>query len=189
MVHRMTEPADRKPRRVVTITDPQQGAVIASDSTPPCYVSPQGIRRFEVWSTETMPVAIDEGSDPDSRMHTLTPAPNGTAFKIVEFPPEVRRASTPDEFLKASSALVAGKHPDMHRTNTVDYCIVLDGEITLILDASETVVRKGDVVIQRGTSHAWSNHSDATCRIAFIMVDGRRAVETRNGSVDVDKHT
>jgi uncharacterized cupin superfamily protein len=60
----------------------------------------------------------------------------------------------------------------MHRTETVDYGIVLDGELTLIVDDDETTVRAGDIVIQRGTNHAWANRSGAHCRIAFILIDG-----------------
>ena len=61
----------------------------------------------------------------------------------------------------------------MHRTETVDYGIVLDGEITLVMDVGETVVRAGDIVIQRGTNHGWANRSGRNCRIAFVLIDGR----------------
>ena len=61
----------------------------------------------------------------------------------------------------------------MHRTETIDYGIVLEGEITLIMDEGETVVRAGDIVIQRGTNHGWANRSDRNCRIAFILIDGQ----------------
>jgi uncharacterized cupin superfamily protein len=65
------------------------------------------------------------------------------------------------------------RHPHMHRTETVDYGIVLEGEITLLVDEGETVVRAGDIVIQRGTNHGWANRSNANCRIAFILIDGQ----------------
>jgi uncharacterized cupin superfamily protein len=61
----------------------------------------------------------------------------------------------------------------MHRIETVDYGIVLEGELVLILDESETIVRAGDIVVQRGTSHAWANRSNANARIAFVLIDGR----------------
>src|SRR5690606_5268320 len=63
-------------------------------------------------------------------------------------------------------------HARMHRTETIDYGIVLDGEITLIVDEGETVARAGDIVIQRGTNHGWANRSGRNCRIAFILIDG-----------------
>src|SRR6266403_1709347 len=65
------------------------------------------------------------------------------------------------------------RHALMHRTSTIDYGIVLEGEITLILDEDETVVKAGDIVIQRGTNHAWANRGTTNCRIAFILVDGQ----------------
>ena len=71
------------------------------------------------------------------------------------------------------------RHPYMHRTETVDYGIVLDGEITLIVDEGETTVRSGDIVVQRGTNHGWANRSGRNCRIAFILIDGRFAEELK----------
>jgi uncharacterized cupin superfamily protein len=67
----------------------------------------------------------------------------------------------------------ASRHPFMHRTESVDYGIVLEGEITLLVDEGETTVRAGDIVIQRGTNHGWSNRSGKNCRIAFILIDGK----------------
>ncbi len=67
----------------------------------------------------------------------------------------------------------------MHRTETIDYGIVLEGEIVLILDVGETVCRAGDVIIQRGTNHGWANRSDANCRIAFVLIDGEFSEELR----------
>ena len=61
----------------------------------------------------------------------------------------------------------------MHRTETVDYGIVLEGELVLILDEGETVCRPGDIIIQRGTNHGWANRTDRNCRIAFILIDGQ----------------
>ncbi len=82
----------------------------------------------------------------------MPPAPNGTKLRINELPP--------------------GAGSPMHRTQTVDYGIVLDGEVVLVLEDSETVLRAGDVVVQRGTSHRWENRSGATARVAFILIDG-----------------
>ena len=74
----------------------------------------------------------------------------------------------------ASSHSGAGsRHAFMHKTETVDYGIMLEGELTLILDIGETVVRAGDIVIQRGTNHGWANRSGKNCRIAFILIDGK----------------
>jgi len=64
------------------------------------------------------------------------------------------------------------RHAFMHRTDTVDYGICLEGEMTMVLDDSEVVMHKGDVCIQRGTNHAWANRSDKPCIMAFILIDG-----------------
>jgi quercetin dioxygenase-like cupin family protein len=177
-------------RRVVTGHDVNGHAIVVSDGPPPAtYVSPNGIARCELWSTETMPATIGEESDPDSRLHTLVPPAGGVAFKIVEFPPESKDGASlqTDDFIVAVSTAASGNHPGMHRTETVDYCIVLDGQVVLVLDRSETTLRTGDVVIQCGTNHAWSNRSTKPCRIAFFMVDGHfsgalaRSLQDRHG--------
>ena len=77
----------------------------------------------------------------------------------------------------ASMAGRGGRHPMMHRTETIDYAIVLEGEITLLLDDSDVELKAGDVVIQRGTSHAWSNRSQNVCRMRYVLIDGRFAPE------------
>jgi uncharacterized cupin superfamily protein len=66
-----------------------------------------------------------------------------------------------------------GRHPLMHRTETVDYAVVLEGEVTLVLDDSDVTLKAGDVAIQRGRNHAWNNRSDQPCRILFVLIDGR----------------
>jgi uncharacterized cupin superfamily protein len=73
----------------------------------------------------------------------------------------------------ASMAGRGGRHPLMHRTQTIDYAVVLEGELTLILDEEDVTLKAGDVVIQRGTSHAWSNRSDKKCRILYVLIDGK----------------
>ena len=72
----------------------------------------------------------------------------------------------------SSHSDTGSRHAYMHRTETVDYGIVLQGEITLIMDEGETIVRAGDIVIQRGTNHGWANRSTENCRIAFVLIDG-----------------
>lgn len=68
----------------------------------------------------------------------------------------------------------SGRHPGMHVTDTIDYAILLQGELVAIMDEGETVMRAGDILIQRGTNHAWANRSGEIARIAFILVDGKR---------------
>ncbi|HEY1668445.1 MAG TPA: cupin domain-containing protein [Trebonia sp.] len=159
----------RLPRRVVTGHDTGGRSVFASDEpVPAAHATPGGTLFYELWATDAAPAPINAGPanagpggagpggaaapDPAGGPPRVAPAPNGTTLRINEMPPG---ASSP-----------------MHRTRTVDYGIVLDGEVMLVLDDSETVLRAGDVVVQRGTSHRWENRSDAPARVAFILIDG-----------------
>ena len=142
------------PRRVVTGHDERGVSVFAADGPVPVVrTAPDGALFCEIWSTDAMPAPI-AAAEPDPTLTALTvpPAPDGTKIRINEFPP--------------------GVVSPVHRTQSVDYGIVLDGEVVLVLDDSETVLRAGDVVVQRGTSHRWENRSGATARMAFILVDG-----------------
>jgi hypothetical protein len=115
----------------------------------------------------------------------LQPPRNGTRIRVLDIPPEngemmkLDARSAREHFAEVGAAdtSTAGQtnapHPFMHRTETVDYGIVLEGEIVLIVDRDETLVRAGDIVIQRGTNHAWANRSGRNCRIAFILIDGK----------------
>ena len=147
------------PRRVVTGHDDSGRSVFTVDGpVPVARTAPDGALFYEVWATDAMPVPIG-GTEPDPTLDALTvpPAPGGTKIRINEFPP--------------------GVVSPVHRTQSVDYGIVLSGEVVLVLDDAETVLRAGDVVVQRGTSHRWENRSGGTARMAFILVDGAFTVE------------
>jgi quercetin dioxygenase-like cupin family protein len=147
------------PRRVVTGHDDSGRSVCTIDGPVPVVrTAPDGALFYEVWATDAMPAPIG-GTEPDPTLDALTvpPAPGGTKIRINEFPP--------------------GVVSPVHRTQSVDYGIVLDGEVVLVLDDSETVLRAGDVVVQRGTSHRWENRSAGTARMAFILIDGAFTVE------------
>jgi quercetin dioxygenase-like cupin family protein len=154
----------RVPRRIVTGHDADGRSVVVSDGDVPQYriLEREGAAFFEVWSTEEMPVPIDpaEASEPTERALRVPPEPHGTKVRINEFQP--------------GHVLADGRQTPMHRTQTVDYGIVLDGEMVLMLDGGgEVQLGPGDVVVQRGTGHAWANRSDRVARMAFILVDGR----------------
>jgi hypothetical protein len=114
----------------------------------------------------------------------LPPPKNGTRIRVIEFPPEgeeiqkltgadaaAKFKSMGDE--KASTSAEGAPHPLMHRTKTVDYGIVLEGEIMLVLDRGEVTIQAGDIIIQSGTNHAWANRSGRICRMAFVLIDGQ----------------
>jgi quercetin dioxygenase-like cupin family protein len=160
------------PRRVVTGHDARGRSVFTSDGpVPAAGAAPSGSLFYELWATDAAPAPIgtelndtgsnDTGSsDPAAGPLSVAPAPNGTKIRINELPP--------------------GAGSPVHRTQTVDYGIVLDGEVVLVLEDSETVLRAGDVVVQRGTSHRWENRSEATARVAFILIDGAFTAELRD---------
>jgi hypothetical protein len=173
-------------RRVVTGWDDKGKSIITSDGpTPVVHTSSirPGFSSSEVWVTSIMPAPTKEVDEPTLRPRTIQPPSGGTIFRIAELPPD----STFMDVIDRQKAVAAytefgspeavqgnenARHPFMHKTETVDYGIVLSGEIYLLMDDTETLLHPGDVVIQRGTNHAWSNRSTEVCRIAFILVDG-----------------
>jgi mannose-6-phosphate isomerase-like protein (cupin superfamily) len=145
---------------------------------------PNGAKFFEVWNTGQTPAIIDNGPFDQETGLILAPPKGGTRIRVIDFPPEGEeiRNLTKEEATKhfktmggekASSASGEAPHPLMHRTQTVDYGIVIEGELTMILDRHETTVKAGDIVIQRGTNHAWANRTNKRCRVAFILIDGQ----------------
>jgi mannose-6-phosphate isomerase-like protein (cupin superfamily) len=108
------------------------------------------------------------------------PPRGGSVFRIVEFPPETAamRNLDPNTMHQslgdgAPKRGLPPRHPAMHRTRTVDYAIVMSGEIDMLLDDSEIHLKAGDVLVQQGTNHAWVNRSNEPCRIAFVLIDAK----------------
>lgn len=183
-------PSQKTFRRVVTGHDANGKAMIVSDAPPvnaQLVGGPGGPTFFEVWHTLETPAFIyarPHGRDEQGLV--LPPPKNGTRIRVIEFPPEgeeIRKMTVADAAAKfktmgdeqASTSGESAPHPLMHRTKTVDYGIVLEGEITLVLDLGETTIRAGDIVVQNGTNHAWANRSGKACRMAFILIDGEAA--------------
>ena len=150
------------PRRVVTGHTPDGVSVVLSDGPVPVSRSlpDDGVSFHEIWNTEGAPAVVRavEPDEPTSRTLAVPPPPSGTKIRINEFLP-----GHLDE---------RGLQSPVHRTASVDYGIVLSGEITLVLDDSEVTLRAGDVVVQRGTDHAWANRGSDPASVAFILVDG-----------------
>jgi hypothetical protein len=180
-------------RRVVTGHDRDGRSVIQEDGPPRRSVTlggGSGTTFHELWNTRASPAPIDRASgEPAEAGISLLPPRHGTRIRILDIPPDDGSvAALPREAVEALfEAIGAGHalaedppHPLMHRTETIDYGIVLEGELVLILDRGETVVRAGDVIVQRGTSHAWANRSDRNARIAFVLIDGLFEEELRS---------
>jgi quercetin dioxygenase-like cupin family protein len=163
----MSIEAQGVPRRVVTGHDESGKSIVVSDvPAPSTRTLPEGAVFHEVWSTGAMPapIASVEPAEPAGRWQQIGPGPGGTVIRITELP--------------------AGTRSPMHRTETIDYGVVLAGEIHLVLDDSEVALSAGDIVVQRGTDHAWDNRSDAPARILFILIDGQFAPELAELVVD-----
>lgn len=175
-------------RRVVTGHDANGKAIVLSDGPAPAILTNPARPNYfaaQIWATRATPVPIAATEpDPTTEKLTLHPPANGSVIRVIQFPPEddsVRKLDA--KGARAIFAAIGGEHastykpgaphPLIHRTESVDYGIVLEGEITLVLDDSEVTVRAGDIVVQRGTNHAWSNRSGKPCKVVFVLIDGR----------------
>lgn len=154
------------PRRVVTGHDAAGKSVILSDGPPPQHHPMRGravgADFFEVWSAaQPVPeLASAQASEPNERPFTIMPA-CGHLLRIIDiYPPQD-----------------GGKRTVMHRTKTLDYVVVIEGEVVLVLDDSEVTLRPSDVVVQRGTNHAWENRTAKPARIAFFHIDAQFSAE------------
>jgi quercetin dioxygenase-like cupin family protein len=149
------------PRRVVTGHDSEGRSVVLTDGPAPRSRSVAGATFHELWNTTETPAPITPGvaREPTEGPLVTPPQRGGTIVRIVELEP---RSRSP-----------------MHRTETVDYGIVLSGHVRLVLDDGETALSAGDVVVQRGTDHAWVNPGNEPARMAFVLVDGRFGDELR----------
>ena len=169
-------------RRLVTAIDKDGRSYHAEDGpSPASLASPArpGFRNDNIWRTTGR---IDA---PDSILEQkgLLPPKDGTLIRVIDFPPlqgslEDQRAATkaifakmyPDAVHDADNTRAAG----MHTTDTVDYAICMEGEIWSVMEKDEKLMTRGDILIQRGTHHAWENRSDKPARICFVLVDAKR---------------
>lgn len=137
----------------------------------------------EIWNTTATPAPIDNGDDPTARALHLSPSPLGSLVRVVDIPPDSVQNAVSAEAAAAAFAEIGqahagtgradSRHKLMHRTETLDYGIVTEGEVWLVLDDQEVHLTRGDVVVQRGTNHAWSNRTESMARMVFILLDGR----------------
>jgi quercetin dioxygenase-like cupin family protein len=176
-----------KIRRVVTGHDASGKAVVLEDGDAPAVrTNPKrpGHISTDLWKTSESPVIVRrEEADPTAGPKQIHPPPRGTVFRISEIAPESEAIRNMDpsqakEVFKAmgnENASTFGqnqRHPFMHRTETIDYAVVLEGEIVMLLDDEDVHLKAGDVVIQRGTNHAWSNRSDKPAKMLYVLIDG-----------------
>jgi mannose-6-phosphate isomerase-like protein (cupin superfamily) len=153
-------------RRVVTGHDAAGRSVVLSDGTPaqnhPMRGREVGADFFEMWSVpKPVPTLTSlESHEPTERVFTIMPTA-GHLLRVIDiYPPAM-----------------GGQRTVMHRTRTLDYAVVIEGEVVLVLDDSEILLRQSDVVVQRGTIHAWENRSDRITRMAFFHIDAQFSEE------------
>ena len=166
-------------RRVVTGHDAAGKAIVRVDAPAANvrYREASGVYSTLLWMTDTAPA--DNGGDADAaaRPTGVAPPPNGSIFRIVDFPPaSLTPAAASNAAVLAEMGLSAesggaARSAFMHRTRSVDYALVLTGEIVMLLDETEVTLKAGDVLVQRGTNHAWENRSADWCRVAFVLID------------------
>ena len=168
-------------RRVVTGLDANNKAVALFDSRLTLSPGKSGMPAANLWMTETLPPGFSFKDDM-AKPSGLNPPDNGTVIRVVEFPPTDPAIETKLDanfMMKvvgdhAPASGLPVKHPLMHRTRTVDYAIILAGEIDVMLDDTVVHVKAGDVVIQQATNHAWINRGTEPCRVLFVLMDSKQ---------------
>lgn len=160
-------------RRIITGHDQKGRAIIVSDENCPHVDSILGLENFattELWKT-VVPADNAAPGDPVSLPHRIAPPDGNAVLRIVEFPPDrtFRDALRPDQALEGSGKGSGNKL--LHRTRSVDFAIVVAGDIWCVMDEGEVLMHAGDVMIQRGTNHDWQNRSDEPARVAFVLID------------------
>lgn len=173
-------------RRIVSGHNAQGKSVFIMDGNvgaPPGRRSAAGTSVVDLWQTDSTPADNSGDKDPTERPFRLPPPDNGSIFRVVEYPPDKERFAAMSAQDWSADAQRQGyrrdagnaRHAGFHKTDTIDYAIVLDGEIYALMDEGEKLMRPGDVLIQRGTNHAWSNRGDKPARVAFVLIDAKPA--------------
>ena len=173
-------------RRIVTGHDAEGRSRVISDGPTPNVFGPPGEPYLvNFWATRTAPADYSDPADPAEGDIPLHPSGGGTTFRFFRVPPEAAFAHLTEaerrsgaaayyEAVGAGEAYVpGGRRSGFHRTQSVDFIVLLEGEVTLMLDTGEARLRPFDVVVQRGTSHAWVNTGQTTALMMAVLVDGR----------------
>ena len=176
-------------RRIVTGHDAQGKAVALYDAAITAKQRSAGGNGMTLlWVTGESPVDMSSSNDRAQTPVKVPPSDNGTIFRIVDFAPTPTGgygAVDHHQILVSMGIDPAtqgyARHENTHRTRSIDYALVLEGEIDMLLDDTEVHVKAGDVLVQQGTNHAWVNNSGKPCRIAFILIDGKTPPAWKQG--------
>ena len=166
-------------RRVVTGLDERNHAVVLFDSPVPLKRDSPVLSSTNFWITDSTPPSLSN-QDTANRPIGVSPPDNGTKFRLVEFAPldPATEAKLPPEMIMKGVSHppekgIPVKHPMMHRTRTLDYAVILSGEIDMMLDDTSVHLKQGDVIVQQATNHGWVNHGTEPCRILFVLMDSK----------------
>lgn len=172
-----------KPIRRVVVGHDANGKALAlfDGSVAPKQRIPGGNAVANLWITDEFPVDMIGSEDRAQRQIGVPPSANGTIFRIVDFPPTSRSGPVSHSDNEKTLAAMGidprtqgyARHANTHRTKSIDYAIVLDGEIDMLMDDTEVHLKPGDVLVQLGTNHAWVNNGNKACRVAFVLIDAK----------------
>jgi naringenin degradation protein FdeH len=171
-------------RRVVTGKNATGKAIAVIDAvaTSVHHREQLGVTNTVLWVTDSTPADLSNSEDAANKKVGIVPSASGTIFRVVEFAPEWEVKADYETKLRLFQGLGVApegesrekpRDPTMHRTKTIDYAVILSGEIDMLLDDSDIHLKTGDVVIQRGTNHAWVNRGTQPCQVAFVIVDAK----------------
>lgn len=173
-------------RRIVTgINDKGRSVILSDGPTPNLFGPPNAPYLINFWATRGSPARYEDSEDPAASAIPLHPFPGGATFRFFRVPPEQvfagqteqqRRAAAAAYYAEVGAAeayVPDGRHAAFHRTHSVDFIVLLEGEITLMVDEGEVRMRPFDVVVQRGTNHAWVNHGETMALLMAVLVDGK----------------
>ena len=170
--------AAKKIRRLVTGHDENGKSIFIMDGDAPTVLEIEamgGLTSIDLWETFESPADNSGEKDNADRAVHLEPGGHGSIFRVVDFPPDSTwkgKGSSAAAFEAMQASHVAdhaSDDPGMHKTATVDYALVLEGEIWAVMDTEERLMKTGDALVQRGTNHAWANKTEKNCRVMFVL--------------------
>ncbi|WP_083745596.1 cupin domain-containing protein [Variovorax sp. KK3] len=194
----MDKPWIERPRRIVTGHDAQGRSVIVSDGDAPVMVQADhapSMGMAEIWRCDGLPPSNAGNADGALLPFSLAPATDGVICRVVHFPPD-RELNWSADDANATFAQFGGgevmanegtRHAAFHRTQTLDFAVVLEGEIVAMMDVGETLMKPGDILVQRGTRHAWANRSARPCRVCFVAVSAEPLPRGNPGTAALER--
>ncbi|MDG1960729.1 MAG: cupin domain-containing protein [SAR86 cluster bacterium] len=170
-------------RRIITGQNQAGKSVITIDGPPARSIGEDVGGLFEIWNTDGMPIDVTDNLDRADSEIILSPPANGTKFRYFQINPtpdgvpwDVLQDLAAEAFDRIGAAhhrIDTSKHPAMHKTETIDYIILLKGDVSLLLDEEEVRLEPFDTVVQRGTNHAWVNHGEEPALLIAVLIDSQ----------------